>query len=201
MNETYNTNETYNKNVCFRIKNGHTTFVSDCNDFALLCKYHADDLFLYDSDEDDNPLPDEEWTIRDCDGRVMVRGRDAIESDTGCLDFDGIYNTKYVCNIEDCSKEELQLIVDAYNDNEYIYDKIVDIACDKLGDTHIHSVKAYNSNIDVRTNSNSQLGIIDKEDWEGCTRKEFEDWLRDDMFVLDRDIERLVSAAKEEGWF
>lgn len=77
----------------------------------------------------------------------------------------------------------------------------MDIACDKLGDTHIHSVKAYNSNIDVRTNSNSQLGIIDKEDWEGCTRKEFEDWLRDDMFVLDRDIERVVSAAKEEGWF
>jgi len=42
-----------------------------------------------------------------------------VNDGTGCIDIDGDYNTTIVCRLEDCSDEELRLIIDHSGSNEY----------------------------------------------------------------------------------
>ena len=194
--------------VCFHIgrggrfnNQGHKTYRNDIEDFQELLRYYADKLFEYTEDEDGNPLADGDCRIEDCNGRVMVQGREDMESETGRLDFDGDYNTSYVKDIKACTDEELRIIVDTCNSGGNVDDDILDAVCDNLGLTHVHRVDAYNSNIDVHTNSGSELGNVAKDNWSGCTREDFEEWLREDMYVLARDLRKVVDVCDTYEWF
>lgn len=77
-----------------------------------------EDGFLNCEDEDGNPLPDEEWTLTDQGGNIILEGRQEIESPVGVLEWDGIYDTDIVKYIEDCTDEEIELIMKAYRNHE-----------------------------------------------------------------------------------
>ena len=81
--------------------------------------------FLNCEDEDGNPLPDEEWTLTDQGGNIILEGRQEIESPVGILEWDTIYDTDIVKHIEDCDDEEIELVMEAYRNNE-IEDKDLD---------------------------------------------------------------------------
>ena len=74
---------------------------------------------IIDTDEDDNPLPDEEWTlIEDASRCVLLEGREAIESRTGVLEYDGIYNTDIFKYVEDCTESEIALLKEAIDNHD-----------------------------------------------------------------------------------
>lgn len=77
-----------------------------------------EDGFLNCEDEDGNTLPDEEWTLTDQSGNIILEGRREIESPVGILEWDTIYDTDIVKYIEDCTKEEMELIMEAYRNQE-----------------------------------------------------------------------------------
>lgn len=74
--------------------------------------------FLNSEDEDGNPLPDNEWTLTDQGGNIILEGRKEIESPVGVLEWDTIYDTDIVRYIEDCTKEEMELVMEAYRNQE-----------------------------------------------------------------------------------
>lgn len=194
--------------VCFHIgrggrfnNQGHKTYRNDIEDFQELLRYYADELFERTEDEDGNQLSNEECCIEDCNGNVLVQGLEAMTGETGVLDFDGDYDTSYVKDIKTCTDEELQIIVDAYNSGDYVDDDILDTVCNDLCVTHVHRVDAYKSNMYVYTNSRSQLGNVAKDNWQGCSREDFEDWLREDMCVLARDLHKVVDVCDTYEWF
>lgn len=92
---------------------GHKTFeaVEDLNHF------NRDWLILLDTDEDNNPIPDDEWVLQTDTGHIFLEGREAIESRTGVLDYDGIYDTDVFKYVEDCTDDELQLLKEAIDSN------------------------------------------------------------------------------------
>lgn len=195
--------------VCFHIgrggrfnNQGHKTYRSDIESFQELLDYYANDLFEYTEDEEGNPLPDEECCIKGRDGIVLVQGREAMESETGILDFDGDYNTTYAKELKDCTDEELQTIVDTYNSLNYVDDDILDFACDKLGYMHIYSVKGYPSNIDVITNEDAPYPCNweNRDYWEGCTWDDFAEFMRDELHVLKYDEYKLLTNPYIDEW-
>ena len=65
---------------------------------------------VHDTDEDGNPLPDEEWTlIDDSSERVLLQGKDDIMSRTGRIDYDGQYDTDKSSHIERCERSHRTL--------------------------------------------------------------------------------------------
>lgn len=93
---------------------GFKTFegVEDLNHF------HRDWLIVLDTDEDGNPLPDEEWVMQADNGHIFLEGREAIESRTGKLDFDGIYDTDIFKYVEDCTEDEFRLLKQAIDNHD-----------------------------------------------------------------------------------
>lgn len=84
---------------------------------------YFDDSWVMDEDpETGDALPDEDWQLIDSGGNVILRGRDAIECETGVLDFDGIYDTVVVKRLEDCDENELMLTAETriYVDKEIL---------------------------------------------------------------------------------
>lgn len=60
---------------------------------------------IIDTDEDGNPLPEDEWTlIDDSSERVLLQGKDDIMSRTGRVDYDGQYDTDKSSHIERCER-------------------------------------------------------------------------------------------------
>lgn len=73
---------------------------------------------VIDTDEDGNPLPDDEWTlIDDSSERVLLQGKDDIMSRTGRIDYDGQYDTDIFKYVEDCDEEEIELLRQAVESN------------------------------------------------------------------------------------
>ena len=68
------------------------------------------DVMIISEDENGHQLPDEQWQLVDSGSNVIVEGRQNIESETGILEWDTIYNTDIVRNIEDCDYDELVII-------------------------------------------------------------------------------------------
>lgn len=87
---------------------GHKTFVG-VRDLT----WAPDICTLIDTDEED------EWRlIEDASERTLLEGREAIESRTGVLDYDGIYDTDVFKYIEDCTDDELQLLKQAIDNHD-----------------------------------------------------------------------------------
>ena len=93
-----------------------TSYENDVESFKMLVKrcyndyYGAGKFYLKNETEDDNMMADEDWTLTDCSGNVLLEGRDEIEAMTGTLEIDGDYDTWYVQRLADCDEDELELI-------------------------------------------------------------------------------------------
>lgn len=85
-----------------------------------LSDYYDDNVFLNNEDFDGNELPEDQWTLTDGAGNTILEGREAIESETGVLDFDGEYDTIYVESADNLSDAEIEILRDYYLNGEYI---------------------------------------------------------------------------------
>lgn len=111
----YNFEEIGKALVCFHIGRGghfhnpgHKSYNPWVKSFGDLV--NQDWLFLNNEDEEGNPLDDDDWTLTDCSGNVMLEGRDEIEAETGTLSKDGEYDTDIVQRLEDCDQDEIELV-------------------------------------------------------------------------------------------
>lgn len=92
---------------------------------------YDDQVFIYDSNEDGNPIRDEDWTLTNCMGHVLISGKDKIQSPVGTLDLDDKYDTYVVKYIKDCDNDELELIAQKAYDSED--DEALAYALEKTG--------------------------------------------------------------------
>ena len=77
---------------------GHMSFVNEDN-FQDLIRACGDKLFdtkeIWDEETGEEiPLDESEWNYHDAGGKILVKGREAMEADTGILDWDGLYDTE-----------------------------------------------------------------------------------------------------------
>ena len=153
---------------------GHKTFnpyiteLSDC---------FGESSIIFKEDEEGNPLPDEQWQLIDSGGNVILEGRDNIESDTGILDWDGDYNTDVVKYLSECSDSEIDIIYQAYLDDEYTDDDLKDYVCTQKGMHRIDKVKFYQCNAEIQCQDCTISYFWDGE--EDVTVEEIAEWMEE----------------------
>ncbi len=193
-----------NVNVCFHIGRGgrfrnpgHKTFVpgvtslSQC--FADEYKYT-----IIDTDDDGNPLPDDEWKLVAA-GDAVLTGRDEIESETGVLDWDGEYDTDIVKPISDCTQEELELI---YNTSctETVDGDTLDYVCEALELVRVHNIHVFGSN----------MALFCQDGVRNLLREVFEVYTEDEIakvrdalseyYFTEASIDMIVDKMLTEEW-
>lgn len=116
------------KTITFQKKRGTKKII----DFdRKLSDYYDDDVFLNNEDFDGNELPADQWTLTNGAGNTILEGREAIESETGVLDFDGEYDTIYVESADNLSDAEIEILREHYLGGgfylNYLEDDILEI--------------------------------------------------------------------------
>lgn len=148
--------------------NPYITELSDC---------FGESSMIFQEDEEGNPLPDEQWQLIDSGGNVILEGRDNIESDTGILDWDGNYNTDIVKYLSECSDSEIDIIFQAYLDDEYMDDDLKDYVCTQKGMHRIDKVKFYQCNAEIQCQDCTISYFWDGE--EDVTEEEIAEWMEE----------------------
>lgn len=183
---------------------GYLTFQGE-EDFQDLIRRCSDQgMITNDEDEEGNALPDEGWELVDNGGNVILQGRDKIEAKTGCLEWDGIYDTDYVTTTDDLSEKEIDAIWKAYCKEEHMSDELKDAICTLKGCARVHSIKRYPSNMDVFTQEgcHSLTGL--NEQVGESTREEWKEDLEEQGFCplsVDKILDELESYYTEETDF
>lgn len=122
-----------------KIFNPYVDKLSDC----------YEDCFIESEDFEGNPLPDEQWQLVDVSGRVLLEGREQINSDTGILDWDGEYNTDIVKYLDECTEDEIEILYNHYLTHGYMDDELKDYVCSEVGVNRIRKIKFYKTNAEV----------------------------------------------------
>lgn len=102
---------------------GHLTFRGE-EDFQYLIAECSDSCIIISEDVDGNTLPDEDWTLEDHGGNVILQGRSEIDARTGRLEWDGEYDTDYTTTADELSDEEIEAIKVS---GAYISDELSDL--------------------------------------------------------------------------
>lgn len=109
---------------------GNKTFLGEL-DYEDLIRENVNDgkLFIEDTSYDpetdaETDLPREEWYATDGAGNIIIEKGD-LDRKTGCINFDGAYDTDYAKTIEDLDEKEWEAIINAYNGMEYMSDELV----------------------------------------------------------------------------
>lgn len=144
---------------------------------SKLCDCFSVSSFIIKEDENGNPLPDEEWELIDGGGNVILRGRDDIESDTGVLDWDGEYDTDIVKYLSECSDSEIDIIYQAYLNDEYMDDELKDYVCTEKGLHRIDKVQFYQCNAEIQCQDCTISYFWDGE--EDVTEEEIAEWMEE----------------------
>ena len=160
----------------------YVTKLSDC---------FSESSIIICEDEYGNQLPDEEWELVDGGSNVILRGREAIESDTGILDWDGDYDTDIVKYLADCDDSEIEIIYDAYLDGEWLPDDVKDYLCTKKGVHRILCIDFFKANAEIHCHD-----CTIHFDWDGV------DWTEEDAaeWMLGEDIDP-ISIEKHADRF
>lgn len=173
--------------------NPNVTSLQDC---------FPESSMIIDLDENDNALPDEQWKLIDGGDNVVLEGREAIESETGILEWDYDYNTDIVKYIEECTDEELELIYKAYLNGEMLYstyeEEIYAYVLQWKGLHKIEDVVFYKTNAKIVTADWDEVGVPDFL-WDGSEDVD-EEGIRDWMKQHDIDpvsIEKYADSFVE----
>lgn len=108
---------------------GHVSFIGEM-DFDDLVRANINDgkLFVNDSvynpeTDEETELPRDKWTYTDGAGNTILEEGEADQK-TGCIDFDGQYDTDYTRRLSDCGDKEWNAIIKAFEDGEYMGDEL-----------------------------------------------------------------------------
>ena len=178
---------------------GHKSFNPNV---TLLQECFSQDSVIINEDEKGNAIPDEQWVLIDGAGDVIIKGRDAIESETGILEWDTIYDTDIVKYIEDCTNEEIELIYKSYVNEDTIFspheDEIYAYVLQRKGLHKIENVVFYKTNAKIVTADWDEVGVPDFF-WDGNEDVD-EEGIRDWMEQHDIDhvsIEKYADSFVE----
>lgn len=140
-----NYNEIGKSLVCFHIGRGgrfhnpgHKTYNPWIKSFSEIV--NQDWLFVNNEDEDGNAYDDDDWTLTDCSGNVLLKGRDKIEAETGILSRDGEYDTDIVQRLEDCDDDEIELVYKEGFHHSLVKEDLLSYCCWRLDKKMIDSV-------------------------------------------------------------
>lgn len=141
----YNFEEIGKALVCFHIGRGghfhnpgHKSYNPWVKSFGDLV--NQDWLFINNEDEEGNELDDDDWTLTDCSGNVLIEGRDEIEAETGTLSRDGEYDTDIVQRLEDCDDDEIELVYEEGTHHSLMDDDLLAYCCWRLDKKMIDTV-------------------------------------------------------------
>ena len=164
------------------------------------------DLFAYGflncEDEDGNPLPDDEWTLTDQCGNIILEGRKEIESPVGILEWDTIYDTDIVKYIEDCTDEEIDLIYNTLISGiEFVEKDVADYVCRKKG---MKRVVDQIGNISLSQSTmkvTHQDGVdtYERDTFKGMDEYDVRKFLKEERFTPD-SIREIVLSMKIKDW-
>lgn len=178
---------------------GHKTYVATVDSLSD-CFGDAD---VISTDVEGNALPDKDWQLIDSGGNVRLEGREEIEAATGVLDWDGDYDTDIVRYISECSDEEYRLIIDAYNDYEYVDDNVIDYACTAIDVYRTKSPSPFVEPIQVEDDKmivHTQNGdrVIERSE---CSSEDGARCVVSAMGFIKISVKEIVWTMESEGWF
>lgn len=154
---------------------GHKSFLPSV---SKLQDCFGENSFINDEYEDGTKLPDEQWQLIDGGSNVILEGREAIESQTGVLDWDGEYNTDIVRYIEDCTDAEMEILYKAYIDGDLTDDDAINYVCEWKGVKRISSVKFFQMNATVFFTDHTSLEYT----WDGeedVDAEDIKEWMEE----------------------
>ena len=179
---------------------GHETYVGTVKELADC----FGESMVIDQDENGTRLPDEEWQLIDDGGNVILQGREHIESPTGVLDWDGQYDTDVVKYLSECSDDEYQIIIDAFNDGEYVEEEVIDYACSAMDVLRMKPIGMLDAGC---TFDGDKMTIHTQDGDRVVDRNEFacEDEAREfvsDMGFIAESVDKIAFRMQYEGgWF
>lgn len=179
---------------------GHKTYVGTVDNLADC----FGDAFIISEDENGKVLPDSEWQLVDDGGNVILQGREQIESPTGVLDWDGQYDTDVVKYLSECSDDEYQIIIDAFNDGEYVEEEVIDYACSAMDMLRMKPIGMLDAGC---TFDGDKMTIHTQDGDRTVDRNEFanEDEARElvsDMGFINESVDKIAFKMEYEGgWF
>ena len=176
---------------------GHKTYVGTVNDLSDC----FGDSIVFSEDENGKPLPDSEWQLVDGGGKVILSGRDEIESETGILDWDGEYDTDIVRHLSECDDDEYQLILDAAERGDYVEKAVLAYACSALDKLMATNIKVYPSNMEVFTQDGCTTLMRDNfEVYSEDEEDEVREQLEDEGFIPE-SIDEIIDKMEANEWF
>ena len=190
--------------VCFHVGRGgyhHNPGYKTFNPYAHSIQDFFDYGLLYYEDEDGNPLPDEEWTLTDQSGNIILEGRQEIESPVGILEWDTIYDTDIVRYIEDCDDEEIDILYNEIINYKYMDNDVSDYVCRKKGMKRVVD-KIGNISLSQSTMKVTHQDGIDtyeRDTFKGMDEYDVRKFLKEERFTPE-SIREIVSYMEIKEW-
>lgn len=186
---------------------GHLSFVNEDN-FQDLISACADKLFdaksIYDEEtETETELPEDEWNYHDAGGKILVKGREAMEADTGRLDWDGLYDTDYVKTTDELNDNEIECLWEEYCHEAWMSDELKDEICTLKDKLRVHDIKRYQTNLECFCQAETEDGCstcstVDFDQQQGeYTRDEWKEILSQQDFCplsIEKILDELESC-------
>lgn len=190
--------------VCFHVGRGgyhHNPGYKTYNPYVHSIQDLSVYGFLNCEDEDGNPLPDDEWTLTDQGGNIILEGRQEIESPVGVLEWDGIYDTDIVRYIEDCDDEEIDILYNELINYKYMDDDVSDYVCRKKGMKRVVD-KIGNISLSQSTMKVTHQDGIDtyeRDTFKGMDEYDVRKFLKEERFTPE-SIREIVSYMEIKEW-
>lgn len=157
--------------------------------------------FLNCEDEDGNPLPDDEWTLTDQSGNIILEGRQEIESPVGVLEWDTIYDTDIVRYVEDCDDEEIDILYNELINYKYMDDDVADYVCSKKGMKRVvHQIGNISlSESTMKVTHQDGIDTYERDTFKGMDEYDVRKFLKEERFT-PYSIREIVSYMEIKEW-
>ena len=161
-----------------------------------------EDGFLNCEDEDGNPLPDNEWTLTDQGGNIILEGRQEIESPVGVLEWDYDYDTDIAKYIEDCDDEEIDLIYNTLISGiEFVEKDVADYVSRKKGMKRVvdRIGNICLSQSTMKVTHQDGIDTYERDTFKGMDEYDVRKFLKEERFTPD-SIREIVSYMEIKEW-
>ena len=191
--------------VCFHVGRGgyhNNPGYKSFNPYVHNIQDLFEDGFVNCEDEDGNPLPDDEWTLTDQGGNIILEGRQEIESPVGVLYWDYDYDTDIAKYIEDCDDEEIDLIYNTLISGiEFVEKDVADYVCRKKGMKRvvdrIRNISLSQSTMKVTHQDGTDT--YERDTFKGMDEYDVRKFLKEQRFTPD-SIREIVSYMEIKEW-
>ena len=191
--------------VCFHVGRGgyhNNPGYKSFNPYVHSIQDLFEDGFVNCEDEDGNPLPDNEWTLTDQGGNIILEGRQEIESPVGVLYWDYDYDTDIAKYIEDCDDEEIDLIYNTLISGiEFVEKDVADYVCRKKGMKRvvdrIRNISLSQSTMKVTHQDGTDT--YERDTFKGMDEYDVRKFLKEQRFTPD-SIREIVSYMEIKEW-